>query len=60
MRDLLNNMLADDTGQTGERVSKDTDRDFIMSADEAKEYGVVDEILTNRELASVSTAAGVG
>ena len=40
MRDLLNGMLADDTGQTVERVSKDTDRDFIMTADEAVDYGL--------------------
>ncbi|HSO95304.1 MAG TPA: ATP-dependent Clp protease proteolytic subunit, partial [Acidimicrobiia bacterium] len=42
-----------------EKVGTDTDRDFIMSADEAQTYGIVDEILTNRELASVGTAAGV-
>ncbi len=60
MRELLDQILAHHTGQTVEKVASDTDRDFIMSADEAKEYGVVDEILTNRELASVTTAAGVG
>ena len=42
-----------------EKVGKDTDRDFIMSAPEAKDYGIVDEILTNRELAAVATASGV-
>ena len=40
-------------------VAKDTDRDFIMSATEAKEYGIVDEVITNRELAAVPSAAGV-
>jgi len=59
MRQLLDQILSHHTGQTVEKVATDTDRDFIMSADEAKEYGIVDEILTNRELASVSTAAGV-
>ena len=49
MRDLLNGMLADDTGQSPERVSKDTDRDFIMTAAEAVEYGLIDEVLSARE-----------
>ncbi|HSO95180.1 MAG TPA: ATP-dependent Clp protease proteolytic subunit [Acidimicrobiia bacterium] len=59
MRELLDQILAHHTGQTVEKVGTDTDRDFIMSADEAQTYGIVDEILTNRELASVGTAAGV-
>ena len=59
MRQLLDEMLAHHTGQTIERVSKDTDRDFIMSATEAKEYGIVDEVISNRELASVGVPAGV-
>ena len=49
MRDLLNGMLADDTGQSPERVSKDTDRDFIMTAAEAVEYGLVDEVISARD-----------
>jgi ATP-dependent Clp protease protease subunit len=48
MKDMLNSMLAHDTGQSGERVNKDTDRDFIMSAEEAVEYGLIDEVLTAR------------
>jgi ATP-dependent Clp protease protease subunit len=59
MRQLLDQILAHHTGQPVEKVGTDTDRDFIMSADEAKDYGIVDEILTNRELASVAAAAGV-
>jgi ATP-dependent Clp protease protease subunit len=59
MRELLDQILAHHTGQTVEKVGTDTDRDFIMSADEAQTYGIVDEILTNRELASVGAAAGV-
>jgi ATP-dependent Clp protease, protease subunit len=51
MRDLLTSMLAEDTGQTHEKVTKDTDRDFIMTADEAVTYGVIDEIITSRTLA---------
>ena len=59
MRELLDRLLAHHTGQPLERVAHDTDRDFIMSAVEAKEYGIVDEVITNRELASVPAAAGV-
>ena len=49
MRDLLNGMLAADTGQTNDRVSKDTDRDFIMTAEEAVTYGLIDEVITARD-----------
>ena len=59
MRELLDQILAHHTGQSVEKVATDTDRDFIMGANEAKDYGIVDEILTNRDLASVAPAAGV-
>jgi len=59
MRELLDSILAFHTGQDVARIKGDTDRDFIMSAPEAKEYGMVDEILTNRELTAVGIAAGV-
>ena len=59
MRDLLDEMLAHHTGQSIEKVKNDTDRDFIMSADEAKLYGIVDEVITTRELAEIPRAAGV-
>ena len=52
MREMLEHILVDHTGQTIERVHKDTDRDFIMGANEAKEYGLIDEI--------ISGAVGVG
>jgi ATP-dependent Clp protease protease subunit len=58
MRELLDEILAHHTGQPLERVSKDTDRDFIMSGHEAKEYGIVDEVISNRELAAVPSAEG--
>jgi ATP-dependent Clp protease protease subunit len=58
MRQLLDEMLAHHTGQTLDRVSKDTDRDFIMSGQEAKDYGIVDEVIINRELAAVPSAEG--
>ena len=60
MRDLLNQMLATDSGQSIEKVAADTDRDFIMSADEAQRYGLIDEVITSRELAAVPQVAGVG
>ncbi|MBM3671243.1 MAG: ATP-dependent Clp protease proteolytic subunit [Actinobacteria bacterium] len=59
MRELLDRILAHHTGQSEEKVGHDTDRDFIMSAPEAKDYGIIDEVITNRELASVAAAAGV-
>ena len=59
MRELLNEMLAHDTGQTVEKISTDTDRDFILSAAEARDYGIIDEVITVRELQGVPVAAGV-
>ena len=59
MRELLDNILAHHSGQTVDKVKNDTDRDFIMSALEAKDYGLVDEVISNRELASVPVPAGV-
>ena len=56
MRELLDEILAFHTGQPVERVKKDTDRDFIMSAIDAADYGLVDEVITNRELAAVPSA----
>ena len=58
MRDMLNEMLASDTGQSIEKIQHDTDRDFIMSAAEARDYGVVDEVITSREAIDVLSAAG--
>ncbi|MCA9103452.1 MAG: ATP-dependent Clp protease proteolytic subunit [Planctomycetales bacterium] len=45
-REVLNRILADHTGQPIDRISKDTDRDKYLTAGEAKEYGLVDEVLT--------------
>ncbi|MEX0992176.1 MAG: ATP-dependent Clp endopeptidase proteolytic subunit ClpP [Actinomycetota bacterium] len=57
-RKLLDELIAEHTGQTFEKISKDTDRDFIMTAQEAKEYGIVDDVITTRtvppELASAT------
>ncbi len=49
LKATLEQILARHTGQTPEKVAIDTDRDFIMTAEEAKEYGVIDEVLSNRE-----------
>ena len=59
MRDEIDQVLAHHTGQSLERISKDTDRDFFLSASDAKEYGIIDEVITNRELAAVPPAASV-
>ena len=48
MKDMINAMLAFDTGQSAERISKDTDRDFIMGSDESVQYGLIDEVISNR------------
>ncbi|MBC7188867.1 ATP-dependent Clp protease proteolytic subunit, partial [Candidatus Aerophobetes bacterium] len=47
MKDLLNNILAKHTGQPIEKIQKDTERDFFMSAEEAKLYGIVDEVISS-------------
>lgn len=44
LRDLLNKMMAKNTGRPITQVEKDTDRDFYMTADEAKKYGLIDEV----------------
>ena len=59
MRDSLDEILAYHTGQEVAKVANDTDRDFIMGANEAKEYGIVDDVITNRDLAAVGVPAGV-
>jgi len=53
LRKLLDEIMARHTGQTVEKISKDTDRDFIMTADQALEYGMVDEIITTRQVVPV-------
>lgn len=47
MRDRINEILAAHTGQSVDKVQKDTDRDYFMSADEAKEYGLIDEVIAS-------------
>jgi ATP-dependent Clp protease protease subunit len=57
MREQLNQILADHSGQTYEKVAIDTERDYWMMADQAKEYGIVDEVLTRRELEAVASSS---
>ena len=49
MRDLLEEIISKHTGQPVERIHKDTDRDFVMSADEARDYGIIDEVIVARD-----------
>ena len=48
LREELNGILAGHTGQNLERIEKDTDRDYFMTAQEAKEYGIIDTIMVKR------------
>jgi ATP-dependent Clp protease protease subunit len=50
IRDTLNKILAKHTGQDIEKIKKDTERDFFMTTEEAKEYGIIDKIITTREM----------
>ena len=45
MREIMNNIMAKHTGQKLERVEKDVERDFIMNAQQSKDYGIVDDII---------------
>jgi len=55
MREQLNEILAEHTGQDLSKIETDTERDYWMLAGEAKEYGVIDGLLTRRELAAVAS-----
>lgn len=49
MREELNRILVRHTGQSYEKIEKDTDRDFFMTGEQAREYGIVDKVITRRE-----------
>ena len=53
MTDILNEVLANHTGQKIEKIAEDTQRDFYFSSQEAKEYGIIDEVMENRKLKAV-------
>ena len=57
MREQLNQILADHTGQELDKIAQDTERDYWMLAAEAKEYGVIDGVLTRRELSAVASSS---
>ena len=59
-RKLLEELIAEHTGQTLEKVAKDTDRDYILTADEAVAYGVVDEVITSRKIKPELATAAAG
>ncbi len=52
MKDMLNDILANHTGQPLKRIKRDTDRDFFMSSKEAKEYGLIDEVVQRKVVAA--------
>ena len=57
IRDLLDQILSANTGQPLEKVNRDTDRDFIMTAEEAREYGIVDQVIESRKSQEVRLRA---
>jgi len=56
-RRLIDEVLAMHTGQSLDKIGKDTDRDFIMTADQAKDYGLIDEVIASRKITPELTAA---
>jgi ATP-dependent Clp protease protease subunit len=57
IRDLLDDILAAKTGQTKEKISSDTDRDFIMTAAEAATYGIIDQVIESRKIQETALRA---
>ena len=49
IREQINNILAERTGQPLDKIAKDTDRDYYMTAEEAKEYGIIDEVIKSKK-----------
>jgi ATP-dependent Clp protease protease subunit len=62
IRDEINRILVEHTGQEVERIQRDTDRDFFMTAEQAKEYGIVDQVISSHGpvLKAAAAAAGDG
>ncbi|MBI4199483.1 MAG: ATP-dependent Clp protease proteolytic subunit [Chloroflexi bacterium] len=54
LQDRIRTILAEQTGQPYEKIARDTDRDYYLNAEQAKEYGIIDEVLTGKQLAEVS------
>jgi ATP-dependent Clp protease protease subunit len=59
-RSLLDQVVAEHTGQPVEKVKQDTDRDYILTAEQAKEYGVIDEVIASRKIRPELAAAAAG
>ena len=55
MRALLEQMISDNTGKSADEVSRDIERDLILTAADAKEYGIVDEVISTRKLNAVAS-----
>lgn len=55
LKQRLNRILHDHTGQDIDKIDRDTDRDYILDAEEAKEYGIVDQVMSRRDLTAVPT-----
>jgi len=53
MRETLNKILAEYTGQSIDRIARDVDRDYIMSPEQGVEYGMIDKVVTTRDLTPV-------
>jgi ATP-dependent Clp protease, protease subunit len=56
-RRLLDQLIAQHTGQDVDKITKDTDRDFILTAEDSKEYGIIDEIISHRGITAELAAA---
>src|SRR5271155_4236470 len=54
MREVLNKMLADASNQSIERVARDVDRDYIMSSEQAVDYGIIDRVITSRDMSPIA------
>jgi ATP-dependent Clp protease protease subunit len=60
LRDRMNQILADHTGQSVEEIARDTERDYYMSGDEAQAYGIVDRVIRERDAAGRSNGGSNG
>jgi ATP-dependent Clp protease protease subunit len=54
MREILNQILADCTGQPVDKISRDVDRDYILEPEQALAYGMIDRVITSRDLTPVA------
>src|SRR5436305_14006812 len=57
-REILNQLLAQASGQTIEKIERDVDRDYIMSAEQAREYGIIDHVISRRQVPGIESKNG--